>query len=371
MLTTKKVLVVDDSALMRRTLRGILAGSGAFEVVTARSGLDALEVLPLERPDVITLDVNMPDMDGLSCLAEIMKSQPTPVVMVSSLTERGALVTLEALALGAVDFVAKPGGTVSLNLADISAELVEKVARAAGARVRRSPGPASRPRPAPVPQPPVSTDVELVLVGSSTGGPGLLGDIIDQLPANFPAPVVVAQHLPASFTLALARRIGETAQVRVEEVTTPVPLEAGAVYIGHGDADVLVYRRTGTLMARSTPISDSHRWHPSVDRLVASARGVVAADRVIGVLLTGMGDDGAEEMAALRAEGGRTIAEAEETAVVWGMPGELVRRGGATVVLPADQVAAEVLAWAGCGTGPARRTAWRPEQSGQGAGAWR
>jgi two-component system, chemotaxis family, protein-glutamate methylesterase/glutaminase len=343
------VLVVDDSALMRRTIREILSEAGEFEVITACSGADALGLLEAERPDVVTLDVNMPVMDGLACLAEIMKRRPTPVVMVSSLTEKGALATLEALNLGAVDFVPKPGGTVSLDLDRVGAELVDKVRRAAGARVRdRTPAaairPATREEPARVPR--GRSELDAVLIGASTGGPGLVGDIVRALPQDFPAPIVIAQHLPSSFTKALAQRLDAECELDVQEVTAPVPLEPGNVYIGRGDGDVVLHARAGALLVRAVPASPAHRWHPSVDRLVASARAAAPPRRLIGVLLTGMGDDGAQELAALRAEGGRTIAEAAETAVVWGMPGELVRRGGAELVLPAGEVAGQILAWA-------------------------
>jgi two-component system chemotaxis response regulator CheB len=355
------VLVVDDSALMRRTITEILAAAGGFEVVVARTGADALDLLDAEQPDVITLDITMPVMDGLTCLAEIMKRRPTPVVMVSSLTEKGALATLEALNLGAVDFLAKPGGTVSLDLDAVATELVEKVRRAAGARIRSRPRTAAprataapvRAKPAPATRVlPARSEVDAVLIGASTGGPGLVGDILRALPRDFPAPIVIAQHLPPSFTRALARRLDGECALRVQEVTAPVPLEPGNVYIGRGDGDVVLHTRAGTLLGRAAPASPAHRWHPSVDRLVASARQVVSPRRLIGVLLTGMGDDGAQELAALRAGGGRTIAEAAETAVVWGMPGELVRRGGADLVLPAGEVAGQILAWAYDGSQP-------------------
>jgi two-component system chemotaxis response regulator CheB len=348
------VLVVDDSALMRRAIKEILAESGEFEVHTARNGVDALEQLQRVRPDVVTLDVNMPEMDGLSCLARIMEECPTPVVMVSSLTERNALVTLEAMQLGAVDYVPKPGGTVSLNMGDIRTELVRKVQGAASARINRAAGltariratrtertPAAPRRPAPR-----SGEVDLVLIGSSTGGPALLSDLLPELPATLGAPVIVAQHIPASFTAALARRLNETCQLRVLEVDRIMALQRGFIYLGRGNADVVVARRSDGLVVKSVPAGAEYRWHPSVDRLVASAARHCDPRRLACALLTGMGDDGAAEMAAVRDAGGRTIAEAEETAVVWGMPGELARRGGATLVLPSYAIAGQLAEWA-------------------------
>ncbi|MFI1989205.1 chemotaxis-specific protein-glutamate methyltransferase CheB [Actinoplanes sp. NPDC020271] len=342
------VLVVDDSALMRRALKGMLADAGDFEVHTARNGVDALEQLERVHPDVVTLDVNMPEMDGLTCLAKIMEKQPTPVVMVSSLTEHNALVTLEALQLGAVDYVPKPGGTVSLNIDEVSTELVSKVRGAARAKIKKSTGLSQRIKagapPARVDRPRTGT-VDLVLIGSSTGGPALLSDLLPQLPGTLAAPVVVAQHIPASFTAPLARRLDETCALRVHEVDRIMTVRRGNIYIGRGGADVLVARRTDGMIVKSAPAAPEYRWHPSVDRMVQSASRYVDPQRLVCVLLTGMGDDGATEMAAVQAAGGRTIAESEETAVVWGMPGELARRGGATEVLPAYEIAGRLADW--------------------------
>ncbi|MET0419477.1 MAG: chemotaxis-specific protein-glutamate methyltransferase CheB [Actinoplanes sp.] len=345
------VLVVDDSALMRRAIKGILVETGEFEVFTARNGLDALEQLDRVHPDVITLDINMPEMDGMSCLAKIMTDHPTPVVMVSSLTERNALVTLEALELGAVDYVAKPGGTVSLNIDEVSAELVRKVRSAASVRINRAAGlrdriraargdAAAEPR-----QLSAAGSVDLLLIGSSTGGPALLADLLSQLPATLGAPVVVAQHIPASFTKALANRLNDLSALRVYEVDRIMNLERGGIYLGRGSADIVVARRTDNLIVKSVPAGAEYRWHPSVDRLVASARRHIDPKRLVCTLLTGMGDDGAAEMAAVHEAGGRTIAESEETAVVWGMPGELARRGGATEVLPSYAIAERLAEW--------------------------
>lgn len=350
------VLVVDDSALMRKMLKQILVDAGGFEVFTARNGLDALDQVNHVKPDVVTMDINMPGMDGLSCLTEIMRTDPRPVVVVSSLSEHGALVTLEAMELGAVDYVPKPGGTVSLNLDTVATELVEKVRGAVGARVGRANGLTARIRAQrehaktrhvttmrEAPRRPAPVDV--VLIGSSTGGPALLSMLVSALPATLSAPVVIAQHIPASFTAPMAKRLDESSALHVHEVSRTTRLEAGHVYIGRGDADVVLARLGTDLIVKSVPPAQTYSWHPSVDRLVASAMRHVDADRLIGVLLTGMGNDGATELAAMRAAGARTIAEAEETAVVWGMPGELVRRDGATVVLPGDRIADQIVDW--------------------------
>jgi two-component system chemotaxis response regulator CheB len=348
-----KVLLVDDSALMRKLLSQVFAAEGDFEVATARDGLDALAQAPIFAPDVITLDVTMPQMDGLQCLDRIMIERPCPVVMVSSLTAADADTTLDALRLGAVDFIAKPSGAVSLHIEEWAPELVRRVRTASTARlksslrlkervrhrmggapaVRRAPqGPADK-TPAIAP----ATGEGVVVIGTSTGGPPALEAVLTALPASFPWPILVAQHMPGSFTGALARRLDTLCAVSVQEVRQPVLLRPGHVYIGRGDADIIVSRRAGGLVAAAAPARD-HPWHPSADRLVRSALDHLPASQIIGVLMTGMGNDGADAMAALHSAGGRTIAESEETAVVWGMPGELVKAKGADYVLPVHKI---------------------------------
>jgi two-component system, chemotaxis family, protein-glutamate methylesterase/glutaminase len=349
-----RLLVVDDSALMRKHMRQIFEAEGGFTLAFARNGREALEQAASFQPDVVTLDVNMPELDGISCLEQLMLSEsPARVVMVSSLTEEGAAVTLRALELGAVDFVPKPDGTVSLSIDRIRPLLLGKVRAAALARPRRVVGLRARvsarrreldsrslARPAAAVAVP-----GVVLIGVSTGGPRTLEEILPALPADYPFPVLVAQHMPASFTGVFARRMDSVCQLEVREVDAPMPLAAGCVYIGRGDADIVVERRLGRPVANTVPADDT-LWHPSADRLVASAMQVVPPAQLTGVLLTGMGHDGASTMAELRARGGRTIAESQDSAVVFGMPAELIRRGGADLVLPAERVAAQLQAWA-------------------------
>lgn len=393
-----KVLIVDDSALMRRLLGGVLGDAG-FQVETARNGHEGVERLTEWQPDVVTLDVNMPEMDGITALSLMMQARPTPVVMVSSLTAKGAQVTMEALALGAVDFVAKPGGTISLSVDDIAQDLISKVKAASRARLRRagapvrttvsppapSPAPVSTPRrtlapaglrsrpaapvpglPAPSAVPPlamrglspqaaapasaprVTGQVEgVVLIGVSTGGPRTLEDILPALPANFPWPVLVAQHMPANFTDAFAQRMARACAVKVREANCAMPLEAGSVYIGQGGFDMVVGERLGRLVVMPKPETPGHPWHPSVDVLVDSALKFIPAHQLIGVLLTGMGNDGGASMTRLRQQGGRTIAESQESCVVFGMPQDLIARGGAQLVLHSNEVSRQLCAWTG------------------------
>ena len=358
-LPAKKVLIVDDSALMRKVLRQVLSEAG-FVVEAARSGSEGVALAEQFKPDVVTLDINMPEMDGLSALALLMSTRPTPVVMVSSLTQQGAISTLEALALGAVDYVAKPGGTISLNLPDIADELVRKVRTASQARVRRRLPPAGsrrtgftppraeprlRPTPAPAPRHLPGMPAGVVVIGVSTGGPRTLEDVLPKLPANFPWPVLVAQHMPAEFTATFAARMDQLCALQVRECTGPMPLQPGQILIAAGGRDMVVVERLGRLLAQPIAESPHHPWHPCVDVLVDSVLRHLPAERVTGVLLTGMGDDGAASMARLRQSGGRTIAESEETAVVFGMPQELIQRKGADCVLPAGRISERLLEW--------------------------
>ena len=343
-----KVLVVDDSALMRKLLGGILANGAEFELAFAVSGEDALARLKDFDADVITLDIHMPRMDGLACLDRIMLEKPTPVVMVSSLTAQDADATLEAFRLGAVDFVAKPEGAMSLYIDELAPEVLNKVRAAAGARlkpthrlkerIRHRMGIAA-PSPAPSPKVARASGFGLVLVGVSTGGPPALEALLGALPADFPWPVLIAQHMPATFTGPLARRLDDLSALTVMEVRNPTLLKPGCAYIGQGGADMVVGTRPAGLIASSRAADHDYPWHPSVDRLVRSAMEHAAPSQLIGVLLTGMGVDGAKAMAGLRGQGGKTIAEAEESAVVWGMPGELVRTGGADWILPLAGIA--------------------------------
>lgn len=351
-----RLLIVDDSALMRRLLRDIFTAEEGFQIETARDGAEALEKLHSFAPDVITLDVHMPRVDGIACLDRIMVERPCPVVMISARTAEGAAETMRALELGAVDFMPKPDGAVSLEIGSVAPRVVEKVRTAAAAkvkastrladRVRARTRKAARPvraatRPA-VPEqlPAIDRDLPgLVLVGTSTGGPRALELLLEPLAASFPWPILVAQHMPAYFTSALAGRLDRLCALSVVEVAAPTPIHPGTVYVARGDADMVIRRRADGLVAAPAPADPNYPWHPSTDRLVRSALQTVPPEQLVGVLMTGMGNDGAAAMTEVRARGGRTIAEAEESAIVWGMPGELVKLGGASAVAPVERIA--------------------------------
>lgn len=356
-----KLLIVDDSALMRRQLATLFAEAGGFEIRQARNGREAVAENIAFAPDVITLDINMPEMDGLTALSVIMTERPVPVVMVSSITEQGALATLEALNMGAVDYIPKPGGTISLSLAEIERELIQKVRIAARSRLRAGkkarpmqPQPSrqrpsealSRLRSAPRIASPQGASDGLVLIGVSTGGPRTLEEILPFLPANFPWPVLVVQHMPGAFTKSFAERLNRICALEVLEASSPRAIAPGSVYIARGGADMIIARRADGLYALPRPENPQHIWHPSVELLARSALAHCPATSLIGVMLTGMGNDGADGFAEIAKRGGRTIAESDETAIVYGMPRELVERGGAKAVLPAYRIAGQLCDWA-------------------------
>ncbi len=353
---TTKLLIVDDSALMRRQLAQIFEADGGFEVRAARNGQEAIDENLAWQPDVITLDINMPVMDGITALAHIMATRPVPVVMVSSLTEKGAMATFEALALGAVDYIAKPGGTISLSIGEIERDLVAKVKAAARARLKpqsarglteklREERKAAKP--AFVRRSPAAEEAEgLVLIGVSTGGPSTLEEILPRLPADYPFPIVVAQHMPASFTGPFAARMNSLCALEVVEANKPMEIVPGRIYLGKGGADVVIANRAGKLMVLPKPENPNFLWHPSVEVLGRSALEHCEASALTGVMLTGMGYDGADAFAEIKKQGGRTIAESEDSAVVFGMPKELIERGGATLVLPVHKIATQLVSWA-------------------------
>jgi two-component system chemotaxis response regulator CheB len=355
-----KLLVVDDSALMRRQMLAVFQAEGDFDIRQAKNGEEAVRENREFQPDVVTLDINMPEMDGLTALSLIMAERPVAVVMVSSLTEQGALVTFEALNLGAVDYIAKPGGTISLSIERVAAELVTKVRTAARVRPRNRAGSNAaavgrrmqEERRKVAAASAALTEARgggdgLVVIGASTGGPRALEIVLSGLPADFPWPVVVAQHMPAAFTRAFAERLDQCCALSVVEAGSALPIAPGQVYIGKGGADTLLAKRAGKLTVLPAPENPQFLWHPSVELLGRMVLQHCEPARVMAVLLTGMGYDGSDAFAEIRRRGGRTIAESEDSAVVYGMPAELVNKGGASVVLAAEKVAAQLTAWVG------------------------
>ncbi|HYG67318.1 MAG TPA: chemotaxis-specific protein-glutamate methyltransferase CheB, partial [Anaeromyxobacteraceae bacterium] len=339
MTTRHRVLVVDDSAFARKVMREVLSAAPDLEVVGfARDGLDALEKIEALAPDVVTLDLMMPGLDGPGVLRALPPARAPRVVVVSTADVESELV-VEALALGAFDFVHKPTSLATDRLYELGGELVRKVRAAAESRPATGPS-AVAVRRAPAertPHPPVSGDVRLVVIGTSTGGPAALNAVLPALPAALPVPVLVALHIPAEYTAAMAERLDQESPLRVIEASDGLVLGPGTVVLARGGLDLTVADTAAGLVAR-TGFDRSRNYHPSVDALFESAARACGAG-VLGVVLTGMGDDGLVGARAIRAAGGHLVVESEETAVVYGMPRAVWDGGLADARVPVDRVA--------------------------------
>jgi two-component system chemotaxis response regulator CheB len=331
-----RVFVVDDSAFVRRALTRVLAAQPGFRVVgVADSCAEALAKVPAADPDFVTLDVAMPGMDGLQVLPALLRWKPSlRVVMLSAHTQEGAAATVAALAAGAVDFIDKSTFNV-MDLDLLRREVVERMEALVpvepGARANGTHAPAAVDYAAL----PDLRDCEICVIGASTGGPPAVQRILERLPVRFPLPIVVVQHMPPGFTEAFARRLDSLSRLRVSEATEGQRLVRGRVLVAPGGRHL---RITPGLAVVLTPEPADARHIPSIDVTMRSAARS-RPGRVLAVLLTGMGEDGAEGMATIRAGGGVTIAESESSCVVYGMPRAAVRRGGASLVLPLDEIA--------------------------------
>lgn len=346
------VLVVDDSALIRTLLSEIINAEPDMHVVgVAADPYVAREKIKELNPDVVTLDVELPRMNGLEFLERLMRLRPTPVVMVSSLTGAGAATTLRALELGAVDFVLKPNIDVADGVLELAADLTDKIRTAAVARVRRYVDPVRTPSPAAKPE--LSTtnssaprsDDTIIVIGASTGGTEALKDVLEHIPRTAP-PILVAQHMPPGFTKSFADRLDRLCHINVCEATSGLRLLSGNAYIAPGSAHLLVSRRGSvghTALSDGPPVN---RHRPSVDVLFRSAAETYGK-RVIGVILTGMGKDGALGMAEMHAAGAFTVAQDEASCVVFGMPKAAIDAGGVSNVAPLGAIVEIILRRAG------------------------
>ncbi|WP_010269516.1 protein-glutamate methylesterase/protein-glutamine glutaminase [Paenibacillus senegalensis] len=353
-----RVLVVDDSIFMRKIITDLLTSHAQIEVIGAAvNGLDAIEQVQRLKPDVITMDVEMPGMNGLQALQKIMEIQPTPVVMLSSLTHEGAMETIKALEWGAVDFVAKPSGSLSLDLYKVKQDLLSKVIGAAQVQVKKiHTGPALQPKRIPVSSAekqtaaavsPVETKHQpadlfkhLIAIGTSTGGPRALQQVLGGLPADFPAPIVVVQHMPPVFTKSLSQRLDANSSITVVEASDGMLIEAGTAYIAAGGFHLKVLKQSsGRYKLSLTQESPRSGHRPSVDVLFDSLVSCKELRRH-AVLMTGMGSDGAKGMLALKQSGAESlIAESQQTCVVYGMPRAAVELGATTHVLRVQHIA--------------------------------
>jgi two-component system chemotaxis response regulator CheB len=357
-----RVLVVDDSALMRKLIPQMLAHDESIEVVgTAMDGTFCLKKIEELKPHVVTLDLEMPGMNGIDTLKEIMRRQPVPVIVVSSHSTEGASVTMKALGLGAFDFVTKPKDAAA-HMAETARELIAKVKAASECKLKPRipsivPG---KPEKLPVAS---GTPNKVIAIGVSTGGPQALEYVLSQLPANFPGTITVVQHMPEGFTEMFARRLDEICPLRVKEAQSGDVLQPGRVLICPGSRHMKVKRLPlgDVVVLSDDPRVNGHR--PSADVLLRSVAEVFKTNAV-GVLMTGMGDDGAEGLGEVKKQGGMTIAQSEESCVVYGMPKVAIERGYAIRVVGLDGMGAALQTICGRNTGFGNGSAGRAVRAG-------
>jgi two-component system chemotaxis response regulator CheB len=358
-----RVLIADDSAFMRKVLVSILDSDGSFEVVgEARDGREAVEKSAKLKPQVITMDINMPHMDGLQATEVIMSTEPRPILIVSSESRDGADATLRALELGAIDFVAKPSSGVDLDMSSVREEMVRKLRIASKVRVVRNLLRSVSPKVARVTPTPMDfaaapvvngARLPVAVLAASTGGPATLMKLIPEFPANFPAALLVVQHMPGTFTAQFAEQLSAVSLNPVKHAEHGDVLLAGHVYVCPGDSHLRIVP-PGRIALDSSPRIAGYR--PCIDVTLESVAGLVGANSVVAIL-TGMGSDGARGVMAIQENGGLVIAQDEATSVIFGMPQEAIKTGAVAQVLPLDQIAAAI----------ARRVAPSIDKPGAGA----
>lgn len=341
-----KVLIVDDSALIRALLTEILGGDARIEVVAAASDpYEARDMIKRLNPDVLTLDIEMPRMNGIAFLKNLMRLRPMPVVMISTLTQDGAPATLEALELGAVDFIAKPKNAGADALNHYSDEIIAKVMAAAKANLRQIAEVAGHDEP---PKPKRVASVKgkakarfLCAIGASTGGTEAIKHVVTSLPENCP-PIVVTQHIPEVFSSSFAKRVDAVSAAKVYEAQDNQPIEAGCVYIAPGHSHLRIKRGPSGYICKLGQDALVNRHRPSVEVLFDSVIEA-AGSHALAVMLTGMGADGADAMLRMKHAGIKTVAQDEETSVVWGMPGAAVKLGAVDKILALDKIASLIM----------------------------
>lgn len=346
-----RVLVVDDAVVVRRMITEVLSRDPQIEVVgVAANGKIALQKIPQVNPDLITLDVEMPEMDGIQTLRELRKTYPRlPVIMFSTLTERGAATTLEALSLGASDYVAKPANVGGINegIRRLETDLIPKI-KAHCREIRRDLGAGehtlfiSRLKPAVLPSRTGGARIDIVSIGTSTGGPNALAEVMTRFPQGFPLPIVVVQHMPPIFTALLAERLTAHSNIRFAEGREGEKLEPGRGYIAPGGKHMTVRRQAEGVFVHLNEDPPENSCRPAVDVLFRSVAAAYGA-ATLAVILTGMGQDGMRGCQLIREQHGQVISQDEQSSVVWGMPGAVVHAGLADKILPLDQVGAEIV----------------------------
>jgi two-component system chemotaxis response regulator CheB len=344
-----RVLIVDDSAFMRTAIERMLKEDPGIEVIgSAGNGKEAVEKVFRLKPDVVTMDVEMPVMDGLHAVKEIMAQLPVPIIMVSSLTQQGTRITLDALDLGAVDYVPKPGSTCSVNILQVKENLLSKIRAAAESSPRA-------PRlhyvqktytrvstPAPTSEPQTLLDW-VIVIGASTGGPPAIQHVLSSLPPTLPAPVIIAQHMPAHFTNAFATRLNQLCGIRIKEAVQGEVLQQSVVYICPGDQQTRICRREDnryTFVIRPNEL-EKERYAPCIDVLFFSAAENFGR-KTLGIILTGMGEDGVRGLKNIRLIGGLTIAQDRASSIVYGMPRAALEQGAVTRILHLQDIPQEI-----------------------------
>jgi two-component system chemotaxis response regulator CheB len=357
-----KVLVIDDSALIRSVMKEIIDREKDMECVgAAPDPLVAREMIKSLNPDVLTLDVEMPKMDGLDFLERLMRLRPMPVVMVSTLTERGSDITFRALALGAVDFVSKPKMDIARGMEEYASEITDKIRAAAQARVRKTltqtaldiderfsadailPSVVGR----------YSSTEKLIIIGASTGGTEAIKEVLTRFPADVPG-ILVTQHMPENFTKSFADRLNSLCKISVKEAEHNERILPGHAYIAPGHSHLLLKRSGANYMTELNQGTPVNRHRPSVDVLFRSAANVAGAN-ALGIILTGMGKDGAQGLLEMRQAGSHTIAQDEESCIVFGMPKEAINMGGACEVFPLQSIARHALEYLATHSGKSNR----------------
>ena len=360
-----RVLIVDDSAFMRKAIEIILVKDPEIEIVgKASNGLEALELVEKLDPDVITMDVEMPRMDGITAVGRIMSTRPKPILMISSITTAGAETTLRAMEAGAVDFISKPASRVSLDIINLECEIQTKVKAVARRRppllwaprpvpgvtgspalatgVKASPSSVSAEKPHIVSRPIGRQVRDLVSIGVSTGGPPAVQKVLSALPKDFPAPIVIAQHMPAAFTGPFARRLDGNCQISVKEVESGERLQNGCAYVAPGGRHIRVEAKLSTMTVYVTDDPKEALYKPSANVLHESVGNALGA-RALGVQMTGMGNDGLEGIRVLKAKGGMAFAQSDATCVVYGMPKAIVDAGLADAIVDVDDIASAII----------------------------
>ncbi len=331
-----KVAIVDDSAFMRKIIRDALELRG-FEIVTiGRNGTDAVQIAAKKIADVMTLDIQMPIMDGLEALKKIMENSPMPVIMVSSLTVKDAETTMKALSLGAFDFVAKPGGAITFDFGQIADDLAEKIILASKYRVQRKISP-----PTPLWKITPKGTYDILFIGSSTGGPKALDFLMPNFPSDFPLPIIIVQHMPAKFTTTLAKRLLEESQIKITEVTEKMMAIPSTGYVAMGDFHMEIFQNNDGIYLKPVDGIKINGVKPSIDYTFSSISKTNL--KVLCVILTGMGKDGTEGLKSMKRENITVITESEKTAVVYGMPKSIVNAGLADYVLDLNEIPSKIM----------------------------